>query len=60
MDLDDDERIAKFVEKQIERAGGLDEQVPQATDLQRDNDEQKVAFSVTTTPSSSKTQEKTK
>ena len=44
MELDDDERIARFVTKQIERAGGADVTAPSATALQRQSDEEKVAF----------------
>ena len=44
--MDDDERIAKFVEKQIERAGGVDENESGATELKRDNEEEKVGFSL--------------
>ena len=50
MDLDDEERIAKFVKKQIEKAGPstASSSATEATELKRDDEEQKVAFSLDT------------
>ena len=48
MDLDDEERIARFVKKQIERVGApsLTANGAEATELKREDEEQKVAFSL--------------
>ena len=45
MELDDDERIARFVEKQIGRAGGAESSQSLATEIQH---HQQVAFSLKT------------
>ena len=51
MEMDDDEKTAKFIEKQIERElsrkGDQAESCP--TELERSNEEEKVAFSLTST-----------
>lgn len=49
MDATDDERTAKFIQKQIERVGenGANKEV-EYTELQRDNEEEKVTFSLST------------
>lgn len=41
MQLDDEERLAKFLERQMERAGGPAEPRAEFTELQRDNEEEK-------------------
>ena len=48
MDLDDEERIARFVKKQIERVGAPSSTAngAEATELKREDEEQKVAFSL--------------
>ncbi|XP_074649981.1 DNA/RNA-binding protein KIN17-like [Tubulanus polymorphus] len=47
MELDDEERNQKFVEEQMKRAAATEKSKPQAefTELKRDNEEEKVAFS---------------
>ncbi|KAL9959733.1 hypothetical protein ACROYT_G033086 [Oculina patagonica] len=48
LEMDDEERQAKLLEKQIERDRGrkVDEQEPVFTELKRDNEEEKVTFSM--------------
>ena len=59
MDLNDDERTQRFIEKQIERAqknAGDGESLPKATDLLRSEDDtEKVTFNLSTKTSSSST-----
>lgn len=51
MEMDDEERQAKLLERQIERerARKVDEAEPVFTELKRENEEEKVAFSMPTT-----------
>lgn len=51
MEMDDEERQAKLLERQIERerARKVDEAGPVFTELKRENEEEKVAFSMPTT-----------
>lgn len=46
--MTDDEKTAKFIERQIERAkeAGSSKEGSEFTDLQRDDDGEKVAFSL--------------
>lgn len=49
MEMDDEERSAKFIEKQIQRASGSEKVKkiePEFTELKRDNEEEKVAFNL--------------
>lgn len=59
MDMDDDERTARFIEKQIQKAAATSKQVEvsEATELIRDEEEEKVAFSMS---SAKKEEKKTK
>ena len=52
MDLDDEEKAARFIQKQIERmsAQTKDNSV-QYTELQRQNEDEKVTFSLGSAPS---------
>uniref|UniRef100_A0A7M4DY06 DNA/RNA-binding protein KIN17 n=1 Tax=Crocodylus porosus TaxID=8502 RepID=A0A7M4DY06_CROPO len=46
-DLDDEEKTAKFIEEQVRRGlEGKDQERPVYTELNRDNDEEKVAFNL--------------
>ena len=48
MDLDDEEKISKFIEKQIEKAGSTDTEKTAAefTELQRQDDEEKLVLNL--------------
>jgi DNA/RNA-binding protein KIN17 len=55
MDMDDEERRARFIQQQIERSKrDEDEEVPVYTELQRDDDDEKVAFKLPLAPASKK------
>uniref|UniRef100_A0A6I8P4C7 DNA/RNA-binding protein KIN17 n=1 Tax=Ornithorhynchus anatinus TaxID=9258 RepID=A0A6I8P4C7_ORNAN len=46
-DLDDEEKTAKFIEEQVRRGlEGKEQEVPVFTELNRDNEEEKVAFNL--------------
>ncbi|KAK2145381.1 hypothetical protein LSH36_683g03073 [Paralvinella palmiformis] len=48
MDLDDEEKMAKFIEKQIERAaaGEKEKKTVEYTELQRENEEEKLTLNI--------------
>jgi len=52
MDLDDEEKAARFIQKQIERVSGQAKDTSvQYTELQRESDAEKVTFSLGAAPS---------
>lgn len=48
MEMDDEERTSRFIQKQIEKAAAQEKEKPvtEFTELQRENDEDKVTFSL--------------
>ena len=62
MDLDDEERTAKFIQQQIERANSAQKevQIAEATELKRESEEEKVTFALGGTMKKAEEKEKTK
>lgn len=44
--MDDEERTAKFIQQQIEKAGGKDLTETEYTELKRDNEEEKGKYMI--------------
>lgn len=45
LEMDDEEKMARFIQRQVERAGG-DRKAAEFTDLKRESEEEKVTFAV--------------